>query len=94
MLLWMRSAALFAIGLLKWKLERPTPDRDSLQRLDLFDLRRLTHVLKDEFDITPALSVTSKEVVVRFTERELKLAVYTRQAEPPSLEETTEKEEP
>ena len=61
--------------------------------LDLFDLRRLTHVLKDEFDITVAGVYCSEEAVTRFTERELKLKVYTRPTESPTLEDTETVEE-
>ena len=46
--------------------------------IDLFDLRRLVHVLKDDFDVTVAALYCNQESLTRFAERELKLKVYPR----------------
>jgi septum site-determining protein MinC len=45
--------------------------------IDLFDLRRLIHVLKDEFGVTVAGLYCDAQNLRRFAERELKLKVYT-----------------
>lgn len=48
------------------------------RKIDLFDLRRLTHVLKDEFDVTVAAIFCEQDALNQFAERELKLKVYPR----------------
>ena len=64
-----------------------TPDRfrgfdarlDMASRsIDLFDLRRMVHLLRDEFGVRVAGLYCTPENVQRFAERELKLRVYTR----------------
>jgi septum site-determining protein MinC len=52
------------------------------RKIDLFDLRRLTHVLKDEFDVTVAGLYCQQEALNQFAERELKIKVYPRVPEP------------
>jgi len=52
--------------------------------IDLFDLRRLIHVLKDEFGVTVAGLYCDADKLQRFAERELKLKVYTRKPAPPA----------
>lgn len=49
--------------------------------IDLFDLRRLAHVLKDEFGIHVTGLYCQQESLVRYAERELKLRVYPSRAE-------------
>lgn len=49
--------------------------------LDLFDLRRLSHVLKDEFGIHVAGLYCQQESLVRYAERELKVRVYPSRPE-------------
>ncbi|HJN75213.1 MAG TPA: septum site-determining protein MinC [Myxococcota bacterium] len=49
--------------------------------IDLFDLRRLVHVLKDEFGVSVTGLYCSQESLVRYTERELKLRVWARMPE-------------
>lgn len=49
--------------------------------LDLFDLRRLSHVLKDEFGIHVAGLYCQQESLVRYAERELKVRVYPNRPE-------------
>ncbi len=46
--------------------------------IDLFDLRRLIHVLKDEFGVTVAGLYCEADNLTRFAERELKLKIYPR----------------
>jgi septum site-determining protein MinC len=46
--------------------------------IDLFDLRRLVHVLKDEFGVSVTGLYCLQESLVRYAERELKLRVYPR----------------
>ena len=48
------------------------------RNIDLFDLRRLVHVLKEEFKITVAGVYCTESALHRYAERELKLCVYTR----------------
>jgi len=50
------------------------------RNIDLFDLRRLVHILKDEFDVNAAGLYCGQEELNRFAERELKLKVYPRVA--------------
>ena len=50
--------------------------------IDLFDLRRLVHVLADDFDITVAGLYCEQSALNQFAERELKLKVYPRVPEP------------
>lgn len=57
------------------------------REIALFDLRRLVHVLKDEFDVTVTGLYCTPAVMQRFAEQELKLKVYL--AEPSSDEEPT-----
>ena len=60
------------------------------RNIDLFDLRRLVHVLKEEFTITVAGVYCTESALHRYAERELKLCVYTRAdpvSETPSVEE-------
>jgi septum site-determining protein MinC len=52
------------------------------RKIDLFDLRRLAHVLKDEFDVTVAALFCEQESLVQFAERELKLKVHPRTPAP------------
>lgn len=52
------------------------------RKIDLFDLRRLAHVLKDEFDVTVAGLYCQQEALNQFAERELKIKVYPRVPEP------------
>ena len=49
--------------------------------LDLFDLRRLSHILKDEFGIHVAGLYCQQESLVRYAERELKVRVYPSRPE-------------
>lgn len=58
--------------------------------IDLFDLRRLIHVLKDEFGVTVAGLYCDADKLQRFAERELKLKVYTRQPPPPVASTTSQ----
>ncbi|MED5370548.1 MAG: septum site-determining protein MinC [Myxococcota bacterium] len=67
--------------------------------IDLFDLRRLVHVLSDEFGISVTGLYCTEQHLHRYAERELKLKVYPRRApttEPsppadtPALESTSE----
>ncbi len=59
--------------------------------IDLFDLRRLTHVLKDEFGIHVTGLYCDQEALLRYAERELKLRIYPSlpelQSEPVSEDE-------
>jgi len=48
------------------------------RKIDLFDLRRLTHVLKDEFEVTVAGLYCEQDSINQFAERELKLKIYPR----------------
>ena len=50
--------------------------------IDLFDLRRLVHVLKDEFGVSVTGLYCTQENLVRYAERELKLRIYPRLPEP------------
>lgn len=51
--------------------------------IDLFDLRRIIHVLKDEFGVTVTGLFCTSESLLRYAERELKLRIWThRVAEP------------
>ena len=52
--------------------------------IDLFDLRRLTHVLKDEFGVHVTGLYCDQQALLRYAERELKLRVY------PSLPQLSE----
>ncbi|MCP4807650.1 MAG: septum site-determining protein MinC [Proteobacteria bacterium] len=61
--------------------------------IDLFDLRRLVHVLKDEFGVSVTGLYCTQENLVRYAERELKLRIYPRLPEPVEVEEP-EAEEP
>ncbi|MCB9796812.1 MAG: hypothetical protein H6741_29275, partial [Alphaproteobacteria bacterium] len=49
--------------------------------IDLFDLRRLVHVLKDEFGVTVTGVYCTEESLLRFSERELKLRIYASKPE-------------
>jgi septum site-determining protein MinC len=49
----------------------------------LFDLRRLLHLLKQEFTIEATGLYVRREVVHRFAERELKLKVFPTEPSPP-----------
>ena len=60
------------------------------RNIDLFDLRRLVHVLKDEFDVNAAGLYCGQEELNRFAERELKLKVYPRTVTPDSSEPLAE----
>lgn len=59
--------------------------------IELFDLRRLIHVLKDEFGVTATGLYCTPENLQRYAERELKLRIWTRRAmdldEPPTEDE-------
>lgn len=55
--------------------------------IDLFDLRRLIHVLKDEFGVTVTGLMCTQENLQRFAERELKLRIRTHRAAGPELVE-------
>lgn len=55
--------------------------------IDLFDLRRLVHVLADDFEITVAGLYCEQSELNRFAERELKLKVYPRVPEPEPVPE-------
>ena len=46
--------------------------------IDLFDLRRLVHVLEDDFEISVAALYCEQSELNQFAERELKLKVYPR----------------
>jgi septum site-determining protein MinC len=65
-------------------------DLDS-RPIDLFDLRRLVHLLRDEFGVTVTAIYCTQKNLTRFAERELKLKVYTDSPtaapEPPAREE-------
>ncbi|MCB9762894.1 MAG: septum site-determining protein MinC [Alphaproteobacteria bacterium] len=49
--------------------------------IDLFDLRRLVHVLKEEFGVSVTGVYCTEESLLRFAERELKLRIYARRPE-------------
>jgi len=49
--------------------------------IDLFDLRRLVHLLRDEFGVTVTALYCTQTNLTRFAERELKLKVYTERQE-------------
>lgn len=51
--------------------------------IDLFDLRRLVHVLKDEFGVAVTGLYCTEENLHRYAERELKLRVFTTAAPAP-----------
>lgn len=57
--------------------------------IDLFDLRRLIHVLKDEFGVTVTGLICTQENLQRFAERELKLKVRTHRPAAADLLEPT-----
>jgi len=57
--------------------------------IDLFDLRRLVHVLKDEFGVSVTGLYCTQESLTRYAERELKLRVWARLPEV-EVEETTD----
>jgi septum site-determining protein MinC len=50
----------------------------SSRSIDLFDLRRLVHLLRDEFGVRVAGLYCTTDNIQRFAERELKLKIYTR----------------
>jgi septum site-determining protein MinC len=56
------------------------------KNIDLFDLRRLVHVLKDEFDVTVAGLYCEQSALNQFAERELKIKVYPRGPTPLAVE--------
>lgn len=51
------------------------------RKIDLFDLRRLVHLLRDEFGVTVTALYCTQTNLTRFAERELKLKVYTETQE-------------
>lgn len=53
--------------------------------IDLFDLRRMVHVLRDEFGVTVTGLYCTEQALHRYAERELKLRVYPRR--PPAAPE-------
>lgn len=61
------------------------------REIALFDLRRLVHALKDEFDVTVTGLYLTAAVMHRFTEQELKLKVFLAE---PSVEAAAAEEEP
>jgi septum site-determining protein MinC len=48
------------------------------RNIDLFDLRRMVHVLRDEFGVTVTGLYCTEQALHRYAERELKLRVYPR----------------
>jgi septum site-determining protein MinC len=66
--------------------------------IELFDLRRLIHVLKDEFGVTATGLYCTPENLQRYAERELKLRVWPRRAqdldEPPTEDEPAQPTKP
>ncbi len=72
-----------------------TPDRHRGQdarldigerTIDLFDLRRLVHCLKDEFGVSVHGLYCTQETLRRYAERELKLRLYTHAVPQPEDE--------
>lgn len=53
--------------------------------IDLFDLRRIIHVLKDEFGVTVTGLFCTSESLLRYAERELKLRIWTHRVVEPEL---------
>lgn len=60
--------------------------------IDLFDLRRIVHVLREEFGVSVTGLYCTQENLVRYAERELKLRVWARlpEVEEPAIEDMLE----
>lgn len=52
------------------------------RRIDLFDIRRLVHLLKDDAEVVVTGVITSEDAVQRYAEQELKLRLHFREEQP------------